>query len=54
MSGGDSILKTRENPIIKTLDTPEFHAIFSPELRVIIDVFKSHNHDLRLAGGPVR
>lgn len=51
---GDSILKTRPNPVIKTLDSPEFRAIFSPELETIIDVFKQHNHEIRLAGGPVR
>lgn len=55
MSGGDSIkLQSRKNPIIKTLDTPEFRAIFSPELEKIIHTFKFHNYEIRLAGGPVR
>lgn len=54
MNSGDSFLKIRPNPIIKRLDTPEFNAIFSPELDVIIKVFKNYNHEIRLAGGPVR
>ena len=56
MSGGDSHQgpRTRPNPIIKKLDTPEFHSIFSPELRTIINVFKVYDHEIRLAGGPVR
>lgn len=54
MSSGDSFLKSRPNPVIKKLDTPEFRAIFKPELETIIEVFKSHNHEIRLAGGPVR
>lgn len=54
MSGGDSFLKIRPNPVIKQLDSPEFRAIFSPELEVIIKIFKDYNHEIRLAGGPVR
>lgn len=56
MSGGDTNLnlKIRPDPVIAKLDTPEFHAIFSPELRVIIEIFQNYKHEIRLAGGPVR
>lgn len=55
MSGGDSLkVKIRENPVITKLDSPQFHAIFSPELRVIIETFKKYGFEIRLAGGPVR
>lgn len=55
MSGGDSLQeKVREDPIITKLDSPQFQAIFSPELRVIIETFKKYDFEIRLAGGPVR
>lgn len=54
MSGGDTIFKRRSNPIITKLNTPEFQSIFSPELKVVIELFKENNYELRLAGGPVR
>lgn len=54
MSGGDSARKSRPDPIITQLDTPEFHAIFSQELLCIKTIFKKYNYEIRLAGGPVR
>ena len=36
------------------LDTPEFHALFTPELKVLTDIFTKYNHELRIAGGAVR
>ena len=36
------------------LDTPEFHALFTPELSDLISLFKKYNHELRIAGGAVR
>lgn len=36
------------------LDSPEFHALFTPQLEILIKVFKKHNHVLRITGGAVR
>jgi len=43
-------------PLLKTmkLDSAEFRSIFTPELKVLIDLFARHHHELRLAGGAVR
>lgn len=36
------------------LDSPNFHAIFNPELNKLIEIFKKYNYELRIAGGAVR
>ena len=36
------------------LDTPEFHALFTPELNRLIKLFQKHAYELRIAGGAVR
>ncbi|OWF37613.1 CCA tRNA nucleotidyltransferase 1, mitochondrial-like [Mizuhopecten yessoensis] len=36
------------------LETPKFHHLFTPELKVLIDVFERNNYELRIAGGAVR
>lgn len=36
------------------LDTPEFHALFTPELKQLTSLFEKHNYELRIAGGAVR
>ncbi|XP_073827719.1 CCA tRNA nucleotidyltransferase 1, mitochondrial [Musca autumnalis] len=46
--------KMRENPIVKKIDTPEFRSIFTEELETLVDLFKKHNYELRIAGGAVR
>lgn len=46
--------KSRIDPIIIKLDTPEFRSIFTPELEVLTSLFKKYNYDLRVAGGAVR
>lgn len=50
----DNVPPHRENPIIVKLNTPEFHSIFTPELRILVDLFQKHNHEIRVAGGAVR
>ncbi|XP_063704001.1 CCA tRNA nucleotidyltransferase 1, mitochondrial [Culicoides brevitarsis] len=47
-------LKIRENPVVMKLDTPQYRAIFTEELEVLIGLFKKYDFELRLAGGPVR
>ncbi|XP_056636462.1 CCA tRNA nucleotidyltransferase 1, mitochondrial isoform X2 [Diorhabda sublineata] len=46
--------KSRENPIIMKLDTPEFNSIFNDELRALISIFKEYGYEIRIAGGAVR
>ncbi|XP_017465939.1 PREDICTED: CCA tRNA nucleotidyltransferase 1, mitochondrial [Rhagoletis zephyria] len=46
--------KMRADPAFKKIDTPEFQSIFTEELRALIDIFKRHNYELRIAGGAVR
>ena len=36
------------------LDTPNFKALFTPELSVLTDLFSKHGYELRIAGGAVR
>lgn len=36
------------------LDTPQFRALFSPEVKELAEIFRRHGHELRIAGGAVR
>lgn len=36
------------------LDTPQFQAIFTPELHALVDLFKKYGYEIRIAGGAVR
>lgn len=47
-------LKFRQNPVITTLDTPEFQSIFSPNLNFLHQLFQKYNYEIRIAGGAVR
>ncbi|KAL3985607.1 Poly A polymerase head domain family protein [Acanthocheilonema viteae] len=41
-------------PITRKIDTPQFKALFTPELIKLNDLFKNNNFQLRMAGGAVR
>lgn len=45
---------SRTDPVIMTLNSPEFQSIFTPELQSLTDLFKKYNYELRIAGGAVR
>lgn len=47
-------LKYREDPVIMTLDTPQFKSIFTENLIKLHDIFERHNYEIRIAGGAVR
>lgn len=51
---GEKLPPHRSDPVIKTLDTPEFKSLFTPELNVLADIFKRNDYELRIAGGAVR
>lgn len=44
----------RADPVITKLDTPEFHSLFTPELKTLIELFEKYNYEIRIAGGAVR
>lgn len=46
--------KSRENPVIMKLDTPEFKSIFTEELKALVSLFENNGYEIRVAGGAVR
>uniref|UniRef100_A0A0A9Y0H3 CCA tRNA nucleotidyltransferase 1, mitochondrial n=1 Tax=Lygus hesperus TaxID=30085 RepID=A0A0A9Y0H3_LYGHE len=44
----------RRKPFIMKVDSPEFHSLFTPSLKTLIDVFAKHEYEIRIAGGAVR
>ena len=36
------------------LTTPEFHSLFTPQLKKLFQLFQKHNYEIRIAGGAVR
>lgn len=49
-----SLPKSRPNPIIMKLDTPEFNSIFTNELKKLSSLFDKYGYEIRIAGGAVR
>ncbi|XP_041969454.1 CCA tRNA nucleotidyltransferase 1, mitochondrial isoform X2 [Aricia agestis] len=47
-------IKCRENPIVMKLDSPEFHSIFSQEVKDLKKLFDAYKYEIRIAGGAVR
>lgn len=47
-AGGSTSLRTMK------LDSPQFRALFTPEVKELVEIFKRHGHELRIAGGAVR
>jgi len=43
-----------DHPVVMKIDTPEFKALFSPELKTLASLFKEYGYELRIAGGAVR
>jgi tRNA nucleotidyltransferase (CCA-adding enzyme) len=43
-----------DHPVVMKIDTPEFKALFSPELKTLASIFKEYGYELRIAGGAVR
>ncbi|CAN8005891.1 unnamed protein product [Ixodes pacificus] len=41
-------------PKTMKLDSPQFRALFTPEVKELVDIFRRHGHELRIAGGAVR
>lgn len=47
-------LKYREDPVIMTLDTPQFKSIFTDNRMKLYEIFQKNNYEIRIAGGAVR
>lgn len=47
-------LKHRQEPVIMTLDSPEFHSIFTPDMKLLRELFEKYGYEIRIAGGAVR
>lgn len=50
----DPNIKVREDPVVMKLDNDLFKSIFTPELEDLVNLFRKHNHEIRIAGGAVR
>ncbi|CRK98758.1 CLUMA_CG012009, isoform B [Clunio marinus] len=50
----DPNVKVRENPVVFKLENDLFKSIFTPELNRLVDLFKKHGYEIRIAGGAVR
>ena len=49
-----SSLKMQSDLVVHVVDTPEFHALLTPELLSLKAIFDKYNYELRMAGGAVR
>lgn len=47
-------LKWRGDPVIKTLNTPQFKSILRKNVLDLVGVFAKYNYEIRIAGGAVR
>nr|XP_031831735.1 CCA tRNA nucleotidyltransferase 1, mitochondrial isoform X2 [Nomia melanderi] len=45
---------SRDDPVITKLNDPLFHSLFTPELKILSELFKKRNYEIRIAGGAVR
>lgn len=47
-------LKWRPDPVIVTLDTPQFKSILRKNIVDLVAIFQKNNYEIRIAGGAVR
>ncbi|XP_055306676.1 CCA tRNA nucleotidyltransferase 1, mitochondrial [Sitodiplosis mosellana] len=47
-------LKWRSDPVITTLETPQFKLILRKNILDLVALFQKHNYEIRIAGGAVR
>lgn len=47
-------LKWRSDPVITTLETPQFKTILRKNILDLVSIFQKHNYEIRIAGGAVR
>lgn len=46
--------KFRLDPVVTTLDTPQFKSIFTQHLKDLLALFEKYGYEIRIAGGAVR
>lgn len=47
-------LKWRTDPVITTLDTPQFKTILRKNILDLVAIFQKYDYEIRIAGGAVR
>lgn len=47
-------LKWRAEPVIATLDTPQFKSVLRKNILDLVAIFRKYNYEIRIAGGAVR
>lgn len=47
-------LKWRNDPVITTLETPQFKSILRKNIIDLVALFEKYNYEIRIAGGAVR
>lgn len=47
-------LKWRNDPVITTLETPQFKSILRKNILDLVALFQKYNYEIRIAGGAVR
>lgn len=47
-------LKWRADPVIITLETPQFKSILRKNILDLVALFQKYNYEIRIAGGAVR
>lgn len=47
-------LKWRSDPVITTLETPQFKSILRKNILDLVALFQKYNYEIRIAGGAVR
>lgn len=47
-------LKWRTDPVITTLDTPQFKSILRKNILDLVALFRKYDYEIRIAGGAVR
>lgn len=46
--------RPESNLVTMKLDTPNFRAVFTPEVNMLSEMFQKYNYEIRMAGGAVR
>lgn len=46
--------RPESNLITMKLDSPQFRAVFTPEVNMLSELFQKYSYELRIAGGAVR
>lgn len=54
LSSYANIKRPESKLVTMKLDTPQFRAVFTPEVSMLSEMFQKYNYEIRMAGGAVR